>query len=103
LTKEFEIREQRNKSECHFSSEVKFARYKPHTTSTTQQNPFSTPREEAIKAGEIGEGELDELEEKSEIDYQIGEGIRHLGESAPRLIFFLFAFPTHLTAVYAHL
>lgn len=39
-------------------------------------SPPVAPSEEAIEAGEIGEEELDELEEKLEIDYQIGEDIK---------------------------
>ena len=39
-------------------------------------SPPVAPSEEAIEAGEIGEDELDDLEEKLEIDYQIGEDIK---------------------------
>ena len=39
-------------------------------------SPPIAPSEEAIEAGEIDEDELDELEEKLEIDYQIGEDIK---------------------------
>ena len=39
-------------------------------------SPPVAPSEEAIEEGEIGEDELDELEEKLEIDYQIGEDIK---------------------------
>jgi Nucleosome assembly protein (NAP) len=39
-------------------------------------SPPVAPSEEAIEAGEIDEEELDELEEKLEIDYQIGEDIK---------------------------
>ena len=39
-------------------------------------SPPVAPSEEAIEAGEIGEEELDDLEEKLEIDYQIGEDIK---------------------------
>jgi nucleosome assembly protein 1-like 1 len=39
-------------------------------------SPPVAPSEEAIEAGEIGEEELDELQEKLEIDYQIGEDIK---------------------------
>ena len=39
-------------------------------------SPPIAPSEEAIEEGEIGEEELDELEEKLEIDYQIGEDIK---------------------------
>jgi nucleosome assembly protein 1-like 1 len=39
-------------------------------------SPPVSPSEEAIESGEIGEEELDDLEEKLEIDYQIGEDIK---------------------------
>ena len=39
-------------------------------------SPPVAPSEEAIEAGDIGEEELDDLEEKLEIDYQIGEDIK---------------------------
>jgi len=39
-------------------------------------SPPVAPSEEAIEEGEIGEDELDELEEKLELDYQIGEDIK---------------------------
>ena len=39
-------------------------------------SPPVAPSEEAIEEGEIDEEELDELEEKLEIDYQIGEDIK---------------------------
>jgi nucleosome assembly protein 1-like 1 len=39
-------------------------------------SPPVSPSEEAIEAGEIGEEELDDLEERLEIDYQIGEDIK---------------------------
>lgn len=39
-------------------------------------SPPVAPSEETIEAGEIGEEELDDLEEKLEIDYQIGEDIK---------------------------
>ncbi|KAH8983482.1 NAP-domain-containing protein [Lactarius akahatsu] len=39
-------------------------------------SPPVAPSEEAIEEGDIGEEELDELEEKLEIDYQIGEDIK---------------------------
>lgn len=39
-------------------------------------SPPVAPSEEAIETEEIEEEELDELEEKLEIDYQIGEDIK---------------------------
>lgn len=39
-------------------------------------SPPVAPSEEAIEAEEIDEEELDDLEEKLEIDYQIGEDIK---------------------------
>ena len=50
-------------------------------------SPPVAPSEEAIEAGEIGEEELDELEEKLEIDYQIGEDIKEKVRSIGPLLF----------------
>ncbi len=91
LTKEFEIKKQRNKSECHFvclfisfsdvrlldTNRTRLVR-KAHPTESFFNffSPPVAPSEEAIEAEEIGEVELDDLEEKLEIDYQIGEDIK---------------------------
>ncbi len=91
LTKEFEIKKQRNKSACHFfkisigllmldlldTNRTRLVR-KAHPTESFFNffSPPVAPSEEAIEAGEIGEDELDDLEEKLEIDYQIGEDIK---------------------------
>ena len=91
LTKEFEIKKQRNKSEYLFllfrfifltldlpdTNRTRLVR-KAHPTESFFNffSPPVAPSEEAIEAGEIGEEELDELEEKLEIDYQIGEDIK---------------------------
>jgi nucleosome assembly protein 1-like 1 len=56
-------------------------------------SPPVAPSEEAIEAGVIGEEELDELEEKLEIDYLIGEDIKE----KVRSVWPSFTFPTHLT------
>jgi len=73
LTKEFEIKKQRNKN----TNRTRLVR-KAHPTESFFNffSPPVAPSEEAIEAGEIGEDELDELEEKLEIDYQIGEDIK---------------------------
>ena len=39
-------------------------------------SPPDPPSEEAIESGEIDEEELESLEEKIEIDYQIGEDLK---------------------------
>jgi nucleosome assembly protein 1-like 1 len=59
-------------------------------------SPPIAPSEEDIEAGEISEEELDDLEEKLEMDYQIGEDIkekvRPIGSSMPfRMHLILFA------------
>jgi len=73
LTKEFEIKKQRNKN----TNRTRLVR-KAHPTESFFNffSPPVAPSEEAIEAGEIDEEELDELEEKLEIDYQIGEDIK---------------------------
>lgn len=73
LTKEFEIKKQRNKN----TNRTRLVR-KAHPTESFFNffSPPVAPSEEAIEAGEIGEEELDDLEEKLEIDYQIGEDIK---------------------------
>ncbi|KAF8502612.1 NAP-domain-containing protein [Russula emetica] len=73
LTKEFEIKKQRNKN----TNRTRLVR-KAHPTESFFNffSPPVAPSEEAIEAGEIGEEELDEVEEKLEIDYQIGEDIK---------------------------
>jgi nucleosome assembly protein 1-like 1 len=73
LTKEFEIKKQRNKN----TNRTRLVR-KAHPTESFFNffSPPVAPSEEAIEAGEIDEEELDELEEKLEVDYQIGEDIK---------------------------
>jgi len=73
LTKEFEIKKQRNKN----TNRTRLVR-KAHPTESFFNffSPPVAPSEEAIEEGEIAEEELDELEEKLEIDYQIGEDIK---------------------------
>ncbi|KAF8266399.1 hypothetical protein EI94DRAFT_1585649 [Lactarius quietus] len=73
LTKEFEIKKQRNKN----TNRTRLVR-KAHPAESFFNffSPPVAPSEEAIEEGEIGEDELDELEEKLEIDYQIGEDIK---------------------------
>lgn len=61
-------------------------------------SPPVAPSEEAIEAEEIDEEELDELEEKLEIDYQIGEDIKE----KVRSIWSSLTSPTFLIP-YAHL
>ena len=55
-------------------------------------SPPVAPSEEAIEAGEIEEEELDELEEKLGIDYQIGEDIKEKVRSVWPFV----TFPTFL-------
>ncbi|KAI0055316.1 NAP-domain-containing protein [Artomyces pyxidatus] len=73
LTKEFEIKKQRNKN----TNRTRLVR-KAHPTESFFNffSPPVPPAEDALENGDIGEDDLDELEEKLEIDYQIGEDIK---------------------------
>ena len=50
-------------------------------------SPPVAPSEEAIEGGEIEEEELDDLEEKLEVDYQIGEDIKEKVHFSPTIAF----------------
>jgi len=73
LTKEFEIKKQRNKN-TNRTRLVRKAR--PTESFFNFFSPPVPPSDEAIEAGEVDEDELEEIEEKLEIDYQIGEDIK---------------------------
>ncbi|EMD41287.1 hypothetical protein CERSUDRAFT_127939 [Gelatoporia subvermispora B] len=73
LTKEFEIKKQRNKN-TNRTRLVRKAR--PTESFFNFFSPPTPPTDETIEAGEIDEDELEEIEEKLEIDYQIGEDIK---------------------------
>ncbi|KAI0040572.1 NAP-domain-containing protein [Auriscalpium vulgare] len=73
LTKEFEIKKQRNKN-TNRTRLVRKAR--PTESFFNFFAPPVPPAEDALENGDIEEEELDELEEKLEIDYQIGEDIK---------------------------
>ncbi|OCH88834.1 NAP-domain-containing protein [Obba rivulosa] len=73
LTKEFEIKKQRNKN-TNRTRLVRKAR--PTESFFNFFSPPVPPSDEAIEAGDIDEDELEEIEEKLEIDYQIGEDIK---------------------------
>ncbi|EIM91794.1 NAP-domain-containing protein [Stereum hirsutum FP-91666 SS1] len=73
LTKEFEIKKQRNKN-TNRTRLVRKAR--PTESFFNFFSPPTPPGEDALENGEIEEEELDELEEKLEMDYQIGEDIK---------------------------
>ncbi|KAI0271273.1 hypothetical protein BC834DRAFT_433509 [Gloeopeniophorella convolvens] len=73
LTKEFEIKKQRNKN----TNRTRVVRkVRPTESFFNFFSPPVAPSEEAIEEGKISEDELDELEEKLEVDYQIGEDIK---------------------------
>ncbi|KAF5356440.1 hypothetical protein D9758_009534 [Tetrapyrgos nigripes] len=73
LTKEFEIKKQRNKN----TNRTRLVRKaKPTESFFNFFTPPLAPSEEAIEAGEIEEEELEEIEEKLEMDYQIGEDLK---------------------------
>ena len=61
-------------------------------------SPPVAPSEDAIDGGEINEDELDELEEKLEVDYQIGEDIKEKVRSSVAVTNHLLVF-AHLVTV----
>ncbi|SJL12412.1 related to nucleosome assembly protein I [Armillaria ostoyae] len=73
LTKEFEIKKQRNKN-TNRTRVVRKAR--PTESFFNFFSPPTPPSEDAIASGDIDEEELEELEEKVEMDYQIGEDLK---------------------------
>ncbi|EJF58511.1 nucleosome assembly protein [Dichomitus squalens] len=73
LTKEFEVKKQRNKN-TNRTRLVRKAR--PTASFFNFFSPPQPPSDEAIESGELDEDELEELEEKLEIDYQLGEDIK---------------------------
>ncbi|GLB41327.1 putative nucleosome assembly protein (NAP) family protein [Lyophyllum shimeji] len=73
LTKEFEIKKQRNKN-TNRTRLVRKAR--PTESFFNFFTPPVPPSEEAIENGDIDEDELEEIEEKLEMDYQIGEDLK---------------------------
>ncbi|KAG6852037.1 hypothetical protein C0991_003705 [Blastosporella zonata] len=79
LTKEFEIKKQRNKN----TNRTRLVR-KAHPTESFFNffSPPVPPAGDALENGDIDDEELDELEEKLELDYQIGEDLK---EKASRL------------------
>ncbi|KAJ8474014.1 hypothetical protein ONZ51_g7503 [Trametes cubensis] len=73
LTKEFEVKKQRNKN-TNRTRLVRKAR--PTASFFNFFNPPQPPSDEAIENGDIDEDELEELEEKLEMDYQLGEDLK---------------------------
>ncbi|KAK1222405.1 histone chaperone [Marasmius sp. AFHP31] len=73
LTKEFEIKKQRNKN-TNRTRLVRKAR--PTESFFNFFNPPVPPAEDAVEKGDIDEEELEEIEDKLELDYQIGEDLR---------------------------
>ncbi|KII83897.1 hypothetical protein PLICRDRAFT_32622 [Plicaturopsis crispa FD-325 SS-3] len=73
LTKEFEIKKQRNKN----TNRTRLVR-KAHPTESFFNffSPPVPPEEDAVENGDIDEEELEEIEEKLELDYQIGEDLK---------------------------
>ena len=96
LTKEFEVKKQRNKSESISAVISLLPLLIRETRSLTQDtnrtrlvrkakptasffnffSPPQPPSDEAIENGDLEEDELEELEEKLEIDYQLGEDLK---------------------------
>ncbi|TFK84595.1 nucleosome assembly protein [Polyporus arcularius HHB13444] len=73
LTKEFEVKKQRNKN-TNRTRLVRKAR--PTNSFFNFFSPPQPPSDEAIESGDLDEDELEELEEKLEIDYQLGEDLK---------------------------
>ncbi|KAF8629780.1 hypothetical protein AX17_005559 [Amanita inopinata Kibby_2008] len=73
LTKEFEIKKQRNKT-TNRTRLVRKAR--PTESFFNFFSPPQPPSDDAIENGDIEEDELEEIEDKLEVDYQIGEDFK---------------------------
>lgn len=73
LTKEFEIKKQRNKN-TNRTRLVRKAR--PTNSFFNFFDPPVVPSDDDIETGKISEDELEEIEEKLEVDYQIGEDLK---------------------------
>jgi len=73
LTKEVEIKKQRNKN----TNRTRLVR-RTHPTASFFNffSPPDPPSQDAIESGEIDGEELEELEERLELDYQIGEDLK---------------------------
>ncbi|KIJ44587.1 hypothetical protein M422DRAFT_30291 [Sphaerobolus stellatus SS14] len=73
LTKSFEIKKQRNKN----TNRTRLIR-KAHPTDSFFNffSPPIPPSEDALENGEVDEEELEDLEERLELDYQIGEDLK---------------------------
>ncbi|KAF5309527.1 hypothetical protein D9619_012368 [Psilocybe cf. subviscida] len=76
LTKEFEIKKQRNKIWVDTQRTRLVRKARPTDSFFNFFNPPVPPTEEAIENGDIEDEELEELEEKLEEDYQIGEDLK---------------------------
>ncbi|TFK33749.1 hypothetical protein BDQ12DRAFT_614711 [Crucibulum laeve] len=73
LTKEFEIKKQRNKN----TNRTRLVRKaKPTESFFNFFSPPVPPAEEELESGDIDDDELEEIEEKLEVDYQIGEDLK---------------------------
>ncbi|KAJ7266394.1 hypothetical protein B0H12DRAFT_1099481 [Mycena haematopus] len=73
LTREWEIKKQRNKN----TNRTRLIR-KSHPTASFFNffSPPVMPSDEAIENGEIDSDDLEEIEERLEVDYQIGEDLK---------------------------
>ncbi|KAJ6526822.1 hypothetical protein B0H19DRAFT_1243508 [Mycena capillaripes] len=73
LTREWEIKKQRNKN----TNRTRLIR-KSHPTASFFNffAPPVMPSDEAIEAGEVDPEELEEIEERLEVDYQVGEDLK---------------------------
>ncbi|KAJ7075918.1 nucleosome assembly protein [Mycena belliarum] len=73
LTREWEIKKQRNKN----TNRTRLIR-KSHPTASFFNffDPPEMPKDEAIESGEIDPDDLEEIEERLEVDYQVGEDLK---------------------------
>lgn len=97
LTKEFEIKKQRNKSTffcaivmnrdstvCLDTNRTRLIRKaRPVDSFFNFFSPPDPPSEETIERGELEEEDLEDLEEKLEVDYQIGEDLKEKVSNSP--------------------
>jgi nucleosome assembly protein 1-like 1 len=73
LTKEFEIKKQRNKN----TNRTRLVRKaKPTESFFNFFTPPTVPSDDALESGDVDADELEEIEEKLEIDYQLGEDFK---------------------------
>ncbi|CAK5274404.1 unnamed protein product [Mycena citricolor] len=79
LTREWEIKKQRNKN----TNRTRLIRKSRPTASFFNFfSPPVMPSDDAIEAGDVDPDELEEIEERLEVDYQVGEDLKEKGRGA---------------------